>query len=78
MMSGTVVLVVVELVNIDRLTSIQDIGLSRMIPMIMIGFIISQQPVVICPSQLSSSDPNGTREPSEPRRARKNVVRTRA
>ena len=65
-------------VNIDSLTSIQDIGLSRLIPRIMIGFMISQQPVVICPSQLSSSEPNGTRDPSEPSLARKNVVRIKA
>ena len=66
------------LVNINQLTSIQDIGLSRMIPRIMIGFIINQQPVVICPSQLSSEEPNGIRDPSEPSLARKNVVRIKA
>ena len=67
-----------DLVNNDELTRIQDIGLSRMIPRIMIGFIINQPPVVICPSQLSSEEPNGTRAPSEPSLARKNVVTMRA
>ena len=45
--------------------------------MIMIGLMISQEPVVICPSQLSSRSPKGTLEPPEPSLATRRVVRIR-
>ena len=59
------------------LTSVQAMGVSRRMPVMMAGVMIIQAPVVSCPSHSASLAPKVRAEDSRPSLANRKVTRTK-
>ena len=65
-----------KVIKNPKLTSVQAMGVSRRMPVMMTGVMMSQAPLVSCPSHSASLAPKVRAEDSWPSRATRNVTRT--